>query len=134
MSSNQENIIRPVLRLIHPDLLEEESFCQINDLTPSIHNFIPGEFKYIRDKHKRLILANAWQAITFTGTWDYMEKPIESFMFSTDPKITIITDKMRKLGYDEHSPASFGNVMKAMQYIAHYGENKFYEEYIKKSM
>lgn len=134
MSSNQETIIRPVLQLIHPDLLEQESSCQVNNVTPSIHNFIPGEFKYIRDKHKRFMLANAWQAITSTGTWDFMEKPIESFMFSTDPKISIITDKMSNLGYHGHSEATFDHVMKAMQYIARYGEHKFQEAYIKKSM
>lgn len=133
MSSNQENNIRPVLQLIHPDLLEKETSSQINNVTPNI-NFIPGEFKYIRDKNKRFMLANAWQAITSTGTWDFMEKHTGSFMFSTEPKIIIITDKMSKLGYDSHCPASFGNVMKAMQYIAVYGESKFQEEYIKKSM
>ena len=138
MSSNQENNINninsnPVLQLIHPDLLEQES-SQMTESPPTLREFIPGEFKYIRDKHERLMLVNAWEAITLTETWDFMGQPIDSFMFSDDPRITIITKKMSDLGYDGHSGSSFGHVMRAMQYIAIYGENKFYDEYMKKSV
>jgi hypothetical protein len=136
MSSNQENklssIAPPLLQLIHSDLLEQECNSQINDLTPSI-NFIPGEFKYIRDKDTRYMLNNAWKAITLTETWNFIEQPIDSFMFSHDPIITLITKKMSELGYDGHSGSSFGYVMRTMQYIACHGEHKFCEEYIKKS-
>lgn len=138
MSSNQENNINninsnPVLQLIHPDLLEQES-SQITESPPTLREFIPGEFKYIRDKHERFMLVNAWEAITLTETWDFMEQPIDSFMFSHDPKVTIICNKMSELGYDGHSGSSFGYVMRAMQYIARHGEHKFYDEYMKKSL
>lgn len=134
MSSNQENTIsNPVLQLIHPDLLAEES-SQTTESPPTLREFIPGEFKYIKNRDNRYMLNNAWQAITLTESWDFMKEPIESFMFSDDPRITIICKKMSELGYDGHSGSSFGHVMRAMQYIALYGEHKFYDEYMKKSM
>ena len=139
MSSNQENNIinniysNPVLQLIHPDLLEQES-SQMTESPPTLREFLPGEFKYIKDKHERLMLVNAWEAITLTETWDFMKEPIERFMFSHDPRVTIITNKMNDLGYYGHSGSSFGYVMRAMQYIACHGEHTFYDEYMKKSV
>jgi hypothetical protein len=49
-------------------------------------------------------------------------------MFSNDPRVKIIYDKIEELGYTGHSGSSFGCTMRTMQYIATYGEKKFREE------
>jgi hypothetical protein len=40
---------------------------------------------------------NAYQAISLTEMWDYMKKDRESFMFSSDKEIEIISKKMEDL-------------------------------------
>jgi hypothetical protein len=64
---------------------------------------------------------NAYQAISLTEMWDYMKKDRESFMFSSDKEIEIISKKMEDLGYDGHSGSSFGLTMRHMQFIALHG-------------
>jgi hypothetical protein len=49
-------------------------------------------------------------------------------MFSNDPRVNIIYNKIEELGYTGHSGASFGFTMRTMQYIATHGERKFREE------
>jgi hypothetical protein len=108
MSSENETVLPPV-----PPVEEE--------------NIIPGDFEYVKDRHSREMLVNAWQAITLTEMWNYIKQDIDSFMFSNDPRIWSIHKKMEKLGYDGHSGASFGWVMRTMQYIANHGEKKYKE-------
>jgi hypothetical protein len=91
-----------------------------------------GQFEYVQDFWMREMLVNAWQAITITETWDFVREDTDSFMFSRDPRIEIITNKMEKLGYTGHSGASFGCTMRNMQFIAKYGEEKFKEEMLSK--
>jgi len=145
MSDNIQNLNLPpppknVLQIIHPDLLEKNSDLleKNSDLIEKNTNFtplkkfrrlIPGEFKYVPDKNERIMLINAWQAITQTKTWDFVREPIESFSFSNHPKLNIISNKMVQLGYDGHSGCSFGGTMRCMQYIAKYGEKDFKDKY-----
>ena len=96
-----------------------------------LHNDDVGEFKYISSYNDRVMMTNAWQAITLTETWDFVKQDIDSFMFSSEPHISIISKKMEELGYNGHSGSSFGWVMRNMQYIAKHGETKFHEEYLK---
>ena len=91
--------------------------------------FISGRFDYIKDNNYKLMLVNAYQAITMTETWDFVKQDCESFMFSRDERISLITKKMEELGYDSHSGCSFGCIMRVMQYIAQNNEKKFIEEY-----
>ena len=70
------------------------------------------------DDHSRVMLENAYQAISLTEMWDYMKKNSDSYMFSSDKEIKIISDKMEELGYHGHSGASFGITMRNMQFIA----------------
>lgn len=93
-------------------------------------SFVPGKFEYTNDRD-RAMFANAWQAITLTENWDFVKADIESFMWSDDPRIDIISSKMEALGYNGHSGASFGYTMRTMQYIARNGEEKFKEDYLK---
>jgi len=97
-------------------------------------NLGDGNMSYIPDKdsHSRIMLENAWHAITQTETWNFVAEPIESFMFSNDNMIWVITAKMEELGYKGHSGFSFGWTMRQMQYLAQNGVEKFKEGYIKK--
>ena len=93
--------------------------------------FVPGKFDYIKpaSSNYKTMLVNAYQAITQTETWDFVKQDCDSFMFSKDPKIDIISNKMAQLGYCGHSGSSFGCIMRDMQNIAQNGEKKF-REYI----
>jgi hypothetical protein len=73
------------------------------------------------DNHSRVMLENAYNAISLTEMWDYMKKDRVSFMFSSDKEIEVISKKMEELGYDGHSGASFGMTMRNMQFIALHG-------------
>jgi hypothetical protein len=100
---------------------------------PNIENnqvFVPGKFEYVNEWDKEMF-TNAWQAITLTENWEFMKTNIESFMWSDDPRVDIISAKMVELGYNGHSGASFGYTMRRMQYIAINGEEKFKAEYLK---
>ena len=106
----------------------------VNLLPPSPpneeENLVPGKFDYIKDDWTRDMLINAWQAINITETWDFVKQEIDSFMFSNDPRVNIIYNKIEELGYTGHSGASFGFTMRTMQYIATHGERKFKEEHL----
>jgi hypothetical protein len=90
----------------------------------------PGKFPYIKEIHTREMLENAYQAITLTETWDFVKGDIESFQMSNDNRIWVITDKMKELGYDNHSGYSFGYTMRQMQNLARYGPEKFMNNFI----
>ena len=97
----------------------------------NINNIIPpGKFLYINCISTRNMLQNAWTAITILELWSFMRKEQESYMFSNDPEINIISNKMSELGYDCHSGSSFGWTMRQMQYIAKYGEEKYMNNYL----
>ena len=103
------------------------------DLLPSV-NIIPGQFKYIVNKSDRLMLVNAWKAITLTETREFVKNNSESFMFSSNPLIAIISQAMLDLGYDLHSGSSFGYTMRTMQFIAIYGEKMFKDQVLKEKI
>lgn len=84
-----------------------------------------GNMEYIKNLNTRDMCTNAWKAITFTNNWDFVAQDIDSFMWSDDPRIDIITEKMIELGYNGHSGSSFGCTMRNMQYLVQNGEDKF---------
>lgn len=97
-------------------------------------NLGDGKMDYIENKHDKLMLTNAWQAITQTNTWNFVAQEIESFMWSKDPRIREISIKMEELGFDGHSGCSFGNTIRSMQYLVQNGEDyykKLFEKKIK---
>ena len=119
-----------VLQLIHPDLTDPNNigtYPQAPEHVRRQDKIIPGKFEYVSNDYERLMLSNAWQAITITENWNFVKQPIESFSFSNDPRINIISNKMVELGYNGHSGSSFGYTMRAMQYIANNGEEKYKE-------
>jgi len=90
-----------------------------------------GTFEYVNNKHYRLMLQNAFAAISQTENWDFVKQDPgpNGFMGSSSPKIWIITKAMEKLGYDGHSGCSFGETMRSIQYLALYGEELFRKSY-----
>lgn len=89
-----------------------------------------GKFEYISNYNDRVMFINAWQAITQTNLWDFVREPIDSFMWSDDQRLKVISKKMEELGYDGHSGISFGSTMRNMQQLAKHGENNFKELFI----
>jgi len=128
------------LQLIHPDSIVQEDIPEYPEpdiptlvperYTPAKEEFIPGQFEYIKEDWYRNMLVTAWKAISITETWGFVNNPIDSFMWSNDPRINIIYNKIEELGYKGHSGASFGCTMRAMQYIVKNGEIKFKEEHL----
>ncbi len=92
-------------------------------------NIASGNFDYISDIWDREIYENAWQAISLTNMWDFVKQDIDSFMFSLDPRLDFISEKMAEIGYNVHSSTSFGRVMRQMQFLAKFGEDKFKESF-----
>lgn len=88
-----------------------------------------GKFHYISNDSTRLMCENAWQAISETNLWNFVAEDITSFMWSNDPRIDIIAEKMNELGYSGHSGCSFGYTMRNMQYLAQNGEQTFKEKF-----
>lgn len=67
------------------------------------------------------MLTNGAAAVTAAEAWDWMRQfNEESFMFSQDPMIQRITDKMGDYA-GHHSGASFGMTMRVMEHIAKHG-------------
>jgi len=97
-------------------------------------NLGDGKMEYIEDKNEKLMATNAWQAITQTKCWNFVSEDIDSFMFSDDNRISIITEKMEELGYHDHSGCSFGCTMRNMQYLVKNGEEEFKKIYSKNSI
>ena len=95
-------------------------------MTTNVH-ITDAEFNYnIYDKNHRMMLKNAYQAITNAEAWDWMKNfQGESFMFSNDAMIGKISRNMVTLGYDGHSGSSYGWTMRCMEYLAKNGKDAF---------
>jgi hypothetical protein len=89
------------------------------------NNFTPGEFLYIGDCYSREMIKNGFQAVQLTETADFVKQDTESFQWSRDNRIWIITAKMEELGYTGHSGFSFGWTMRQVQQIFRLGEAEY---------
>lgn len=79
---------------------------------------------------QRTMYSTAFDAITQLELWSFMrEFPGESFMFSSAPEVSRISERISQLGYEGHSGASFGFTMRAMEYIAKNGLDMYQEAY-----
>lgn len=133
-SNNESLIFKEINDQINEELEPIDIEDSINlDITGEIHeplliddiNLGDGKMDYILNTNDKLMMTNAWQAITQTNNWDFVAEDIDSFMFSEDLRITQISIKMKELGYNQHSGCSFGCTMRNMQYLAQKGEDKF---------
>ena len=82
-------------------------------------------FTAINSTFEADLLNDAYQAITKANAWDFVRDfdADGGFMFSSDPKLTAIQKHMACL--DDHSGASYGIIMRNMQYIARNGLEAF---------
>ena len=83
------------------------------------------------DHHSRVMLENAYTAISLTEMWQYMKKNVESYMLCNDNELKVISGKMEELGYHGHSGASFGITMRNMQFIALHGMEEHKKMWLK---
>jgi hypothetical protein len=84
-----------------------------------------GNMEYIKNQNTRDMCTNAWKAITLSNNWDFVAQDIDSFMWSNDPRIDEIIEKMIEFGYNGHGGNSFGHTMRNMQYLIRNGEDEF---------
>lgn len=118
----EAEIMKDIKYKMEKEFREENSKTNDKILKDKIGN---GNMEYIKNLNTRDMCTNAWKAITFTNNWDFVAQDIQSFMWSDDPRIDIITEKMIEIGYDGHSGSSFGYTMRNMQYLVQNGEEKF---------
>jgi len=93
------------------------------------NNFTPGEFLYI-DSHSREMIKNGFEAVQLTETANFVKQDTESFQWSGDNRVWVITAKMEELGYYGHSGCSFGWTMRQLQQIFRHGEAVYRREYL----
>lgn len=80
---------------------------------------------------ERTMYSTAFDAITQLELWPFIENfQEESFMFSTAPEISQISNRISQLGYDGHSGSSFGSTMRVMEYISKNGIDRYQQEYM----
>jgi len=83
-------------------------------------------FGFVSNQNDRIMYETALTAITQLELWDFMKNfSGESFMFSNQPEVSQIYEKIEELGYTGHSGTSFGLTLRTMQFIA----NNSIEEY-----
>lgn len=95
------------------------------DLPPPPSNRGNGTFEYITDQSSRILLVNAFQAITELDMWYYLTRDIDSFMTDKSKEILIIIKRMHEIEDIGHSGFSFGWTMRHMQFLAKNGENEY---------
>jgi hypothetical protein len=92
-------------------------------------------FNFIQNENTRIMLSTAFNAVTQLELWGFIREFSNSeanisFAFSNDIRVSQIYNKIEELGYDGHSPASFGYTMREIEYIAKYGLDEYMREYI----
>lgn len=101
----------------------------------------PGDFatiaslKNVTEEQRQFALSDvsflndAYDAITNAECWEHMKNfHDESFMFSRAPFLNKVQSHMKML--DQHSGASFGCIMRQMEYIA----KKGWDAYVKMAL
>ena len=94
-------------------------------------------FEYIKDKYMREMMINGFQAISRLELWEFMKQdPGEGgYMFCQDPEIGLIMNMMDRCEYPcGHSGASFGCIMRELQYIARYGQEAYKERILEQGI
>jgi hypothetical protein len=80
--------------------------------------------------YEATLYADADQAVTKAGLWDWMReftpRRDQGFLFTSHPNIDVISSHMKLA--DQHSGASFAITMRAMEYIAKNGWDKWVAE------
>ena len=86
------------------------------------------QFLYVYDLSQREQLRDAWHAITFTHSWDYIGRT--GYLSPSDESMKDIYCILDKSGSTNHSAASFAAIISSMRYLALYGEEAFQQEFL----
>ena len=106
---------------------ESESFLPPSPPTEiQEKNTLNGTFEYIASTSDRKMLATAYKAITLTENWEFIKNHKE--IGFDRPEWHLIDKKIIELGFSGHSGSSFTGTIRAMQFIAIYGEARFRED------
>ena len=91
-----------------------------------------ADFDFV-EEDTRFIYITAYNAITELKLWNYIkcDPGPGGFLFSKDPEMKKIMNKIQELGYHEHTKSSFGSTMRIMQYIAQNNYDTFKNDYNK---
>ncbi len=92
------------------------------------------DFDFVKDKQNRAFLISCANAVSRCELWKWFNDfdSSKNFMFSTGQEIDLLRVELSK---DEininHSGASFGFVLRQIEYIAKHGYNMYKTEYLK---
>jgi hypothetical protein len=94
-----------------------------------------GAFEFVQNTSSRALYKNMHGAITQTELWDWMRRfepeQNKGFMFSEAPELDRIQAKMAEDPISgNHSGASYGSMMRTMQYIAKNGYDNYKQAYL----
>ena len=92
-----------------------------------------GEFVFINDESTKRVLKSAHRAISVCKLWNWLRiyEPPSGFMFSLAPELERIKQELAKDAInDNHSGASYGCIMRTMEYIAKNGYNCYAKGYV----
>ena len=96
-------------------------------------NIFDFDFDFVKDKQNRAFLISCANAVSICNLWPWFNDfdSSKNFMFSTGPEIHLLRVALNK---DEinmnHSGASFGFVLRQIEYIAKHGYNTYKTEYL----
>lgn len=81
---------------------------------------IPGDFGFMENEAWAKTCADGYRAIDKLKLWDWLAtyEPENGFMFCVHPNMSLIT---HALDYNPHSGASWGCMLRTLQYIAQNG-------------
>jgi hypothetical protein len=87
-----------------------------------------GEFDFIKDKSTKMFLQSAYKAISVCELWNWLRiyEPPSGFMFSSAPELEQLKQEFAKDPINNnHSGASYGCMMRDMEYIAKNGYTNY---------
>jgi hypothetical protein len=89
-----------------------------------------ADFSFISDQHTRSLVSNGYAAVNQLELLEWLKgftpKPEEGFMWSSDPNIYLIGNKMESLPNPPgHSGSSFATTMRHLDYIAKNGLDQY---------
>lgn len=69
----------------------------------------------------KTMFQTAFRAVSELRLWSFLQEPMDSFLYSEDPRVILILRKIISLGYDGHSGTSFSLVMRELQKMSKIG-------------
>jgi hypothetical protein len=92
--------------------------------------FKKGNFDYITCITSRNMISTAYQAVNLLELWSFMKEDIGPYMYTTDPRVYQIYDKVSNISNIGHSGFSFSWTLRQIQSIAQIGEEEYMKKYL----